>query len=311
MLFFSFRYFNFVYNVLSFLKIIFSGLFQLPMLLMQFLASGYKINMSLEKRLSILIQARLYDTLNSFSVGYKLTSPCPLNVFPHTLLFIKIVFMASTSATKVDTHRLVSLALIAAGITIVYNIAEGLVSVIFGINDETLALLGFGIDSFVEVLSGVGILHMIVRMKRAGLNDVTSRDRFESQALKITGTAFYILTAGLVVGSVLNIIQKGNPETTTAGIIISAISIVTMFVLMRWKLSLGRKLRSDAIIADANCTKTCFYLSFILLASSVLFETTSIAWFDIAGSLGIAWFAFSEGKESFEKAKKKDIDCAC
>ena len=68
---------------------------------------------------------------------------------------------------------------------------------------------------------------------------------------------------------------------------------------MRWKISVGKKLNSDAIIADANCTKTCFYLSFILLASSGLYELLGIAWFDIAGSLGIAWFAFREGKEAF------------
>lgn len=210
-----------------------------------------------------------------------------------------------------NTNRLVSYALWAAILTIVYNVAEGMVSVILGISDDTLALLGFGVDSFVEVLSGIGILHLIVRIRRAGMHDITSRDRFEVRALRITGTAFFILTAGLIAGSVLNIMQRGHPETTTAGIIISLISIATMFALMRWKLSLGRKLRSDAIIADANCTKTCFYLSFILLASSIFYETTGIAWFDIAGSLGIAWFAFSEGKESFEKARKKEIECEC
>jgi divalent metal cation (Fe/Co/Zn/Cd) transporter len=68
-------------------------------------------------------------------------------------------------------------------------------------------------------------------------------------------------------------------------------------------------LSSDAIIADANCTKTCFYLSFILLASSGLYELFNIIWFDVAGSLGIAWFAFSEGKEAFEKAKSETLNC--
>lgn len=212
---------------------------------------------------------------------------------------------------KTVQQQLIQTALILAVITIVYNIIEGLVSVFFGVNDETLALLGFGVDSFVEVLSGVGILHLIFRMKKSGVNDITSRDKFERQALKITGTAFYILVAGLVAGSVINIVSKTKPETTLAGIIISIISILTMYILMTWKMKVGKQLNSDAIIADANCTKTCFYLSFILLASSGLYELFGIGWLDIAGSLGIAWFAFSEGKEAFEKAKSKELSCHC
>jgi divalent metal cation (Fe/Co/Zn/Cd) transporter len=84
-----------------------------------------------------------------------------------------------------------------------------------------------------------------------------------------------------------------------------------MYFLMTWKLRIGKKLNSDAIIADANCTKSCFYLSFILLASSGLYELFGIGWFDLAGSLGIAWFAFSEGKESFEKANSEELKCGC
>jgi len=210
-----------------------------------------------------------------------------------------------------NKEKLTNTAYTLAVITVVYNIAEGLVSVFFGISDETLALLGFGVDSFVEVLSGIGILHMIYRMKKTGKNDVAARDRFERQALKITGTAFYILTAGLIAGSVLNIVTGAKPETTTPGIIISALSILTMYFLMTWKLRIGKKLNSDAIIADANCTKSCFYLSFILLASSGLYKLFGIGWLDIAGSLGIAWFAFSEGKEAFEKAGSKELNCAC
>jgi cytochrome c biogenesis factor len=203
-------------------------------------------------------------------------------------------------------EKLIKTALILSIITITYNLVEGLVSVFFGLDDETLALLGFGVDSFVEVLSGIGILHMIIRMKRTGLNDVISRDKFERQALRITGVAFYILTAGLVIGSVINIIKSVKPETTLAGIIISLLSILTMYFLMKWKFKAGKELQSDAIIADANCTKTCFYLSFVLLASSVLYELLAISWFDIAGSLGIAWFAFSEGRESFKKVSSND-----
>jgi divalent metal cation (Fe/Co/Zn/Cd) transporter len=193
-------------------------------------------------------------------------------------------------------------------ITIFYNIVEGIISVYFGAGDETLALLGFGVDSFVEVISGIGIAHMILRMK---YSKVENRDAFEKTALRVTGTVFYLLTAGLIFGSILNIINDIKPETTIPGIVIAVISIGTMYWLMKSKLKVGKELNSDAIIADANCTKTCFYLSFILLASSGLYEAFGIAYFDILGSLGIAYFAFKEGREAFEKARSGNLMCNC
>jgi divalent metal cation (Fe/Co/Zn/Cd) transporter len=204
--------------------------------------------------------------------------------------------------------KLLKTALLLSIITIVYNVIEGLVSIYFGMSDETLALFGFGVDSFVEVISGIGIFHMVVRMRSS---DISNRDKFERTALKITGTAFYLLTAGLIIGSVLNIIYEVRPETTIPGIIISSISIATMYFLMWFKLKVGRGLNSDAIIADAMCTKTCLYLSVILLVSSGLYELFGIAYFDILGSLGIAYFAFKEGKEAFDLSKSGELKCMC
>ena len=135
-------------------------------------------------------------------------------------------------------------------ITIGYNLIEGVVSTFFGASDETLALFGFGVDSFVEVLSGIGIAHMIIRMKK---HPIASRDQFEISALKITGTSFYILVAGLIIGAVLSVIYQSNPETTLVGIIISTISILTMYILYRQKLKVGKELNSEPIISDANC----------------------------------------------------------
>lgn len=193
--------------------------------------------------------------------------------------------------------------------TIVYNLIEGVVSVYFGVSDETLALFGFGADSFVEVLSGLGIAHMIWRIQH---HKTDKKDKFETTALKITGTAFYILAAGLVIGAGLAIFTKAKPDTTIAGIIIAVISILTMYFLYSAKLKVGKKLNSNPIIFDAHCTKACFYLSFILLFASVIYELFKIPYIDAIGSLGIAWYAFREGKESFEKSKSTslaDEDC--
>lgn len=203
---------------------------------------------------------------------------------------------------------LLKTALILGFITIGYNIIEGGVSVFFGLNDSALTLLGFGIDSFVEVLSGLGITHMILRMQK---NEVDTWDEFERFALRVTGISFYILTAGLVLGSILNIAQGIKPETTIPGIIVSVISIISMYILLKYKLRIGKELKSDAIIADANCTRTCFNLSIILLASSLLYTIFRISYIDIIGSLGIAYYAFKEGKESIEKSKSDSIHCSC
>ena len=124
-----------------------------------------------------------------------------------------------------------------AVITIFYNILEGLVSLYFGIEDETLALFGFGLDSFVEVISGVGIWHMIRRIRR---NYDAKPDHFEKQALKITGTAFYILSIGLIATALINIYQGHKPESTFWGIVISLISIVTMWLLIHYKIKVGK-----------------------------------------------------------------------
>lgn len=199
------------------------------------------------------------------------------------------------------------LALILSFITIGYNIIEGLVSVGFGLQDETLALFGFGLDSFVEVISGIGVAHMVLRIRS---NPKSSRDQFETTALKITGAGFYLLTAGLTASSLLSIYLGHKPETTIWGIIVGLVSILSMGTLIHFKLKVGNALHSEAILADANCTKACLYLSVIILISSLIYELTGFGYIDSLGSLGIAYFAFKEGKESFDKAKGKAC-CSC
>jgi Cation efflux family len=190
--------------------------------------------------------------------------------------------------------------------TIIYNIIEGLVSINMGYKDETLVLFGFGVDSFIEVLSGIGIAIMILRIKR---NPLSKKSEFETVALKITGTSFYLLSAGLLAGVIINIISHHKPETTVWGIIISIISILVMMWLMQAKKKRGRSLKSDPIISDANCTKVCVYMSVVLLVSSLVYELTGFAYADVIGAAGLIYFSVSEGREAFEKAKGKECDC--
>ena len=175
-----------------------------------------------------------------------------------------------------------------------------------GYEDETLTLFGFGVDSFIEVLSGIGIGIMIQRIKS---NPNSPKSEFETTALKITGTAFYLLSLGLLAGIVASVATRHKPETTFWGVVISLISIAVMIWLMNAKKSTGRKLHSDPIISDANCTKICVYMSVVLLISSLIYELTGFAYADVIGATGLIWFSFSEGKEAFEKAK--GISCCC
>lgn len=190
--------------------------------------------------------------------------------------------------------------------TIFYNIIEGIVSMVLGYEDETLTLFGFGVDSFIEVISGIGIAIMITRIRK---NPESSKSKFEINALKITGTSFYVLSLGLLAGIIINLINHHKPETTFWGVIISLVSIFTMVWLMMAKRNIGNELKSDPIIADSNCTKICVYMSFILLVSSLIYEFTGFAYADIIGTAGLIYFSISEGKEAFEKAKGKECDC--
>ncbi len=190
--------------------------------------------------------------------------------------------------------------------TVIYNLGEGLVSLYFGAQDEALTLAGFGVDSFIEVVSGVGILAMISRLRRYGSKD---RGRFEKLALQITGTCFYVLVAGLVIGAVISVWEAQKPTTTIAGIVVSLLSIAIMRVLALWKIRTGKQLNSASIIADGNCTMVCVYMSVVLLASSVVYELVHLPYIDAAGMLGLAWFSFKEGQESFEKSKDAATCC--
>jgi divalent metal cation (Fe/Co/Zn/Cd) transporter len=193
-------------------------------------------------------------------------------------------------------------------ITIFYNIVEGAVSVFFGMEDESMSLFGFGLDSFVEVVSGIGIWHMVRRIRRNGGENI---DRFERRALRVTGTAFYVLTVGLAITSITDLVRGHRPESTFWGIIISLVSIVSMWALIRAKVSVGTKLNSQAILADAACTRTCLQLSVVLLVASAGYKLTNIGGLDSIGALVIGGLCFREGREAFEKAKAESFACTC
>ncbi len=155
-------------------------------------------------------------------------------------------------------------------------------------------------------MSGLGILAMILRIRQ---NPDTSRTRFEISALRITGTAFYLLAIGLGATAIYNLFVAHKPETTLSGLIISVVSITVMWALVMGKRKVGRALNSMPILADANCTLVCIYMSLVLLASSLIYELTGFGFIDSIGALGLIYFSYKEGRESFDKANGLECDC--
>jgi divalent metal cation (Fe/Co/Zn/Cd) transporter len=203
-------------------------------------------------------------------------------------------------------NRWYRLAFWLAILTVAYNLLEGLVSVWFGLADESLTLFGFGLDSFVEMISGLGILAMVLRI---WWHPGAPKGRFEKTALQITGTGFYGLVAILSGMALYNLATGHRPETTLAGAVIALISIFVMWALIHHKTQAGLALGSEAILADAKCARVCMYMSGLLLASSLIYALSGIWFVDSLGALGLAYLSFTEGREAFAKANGAECGC--
>ena len=204
------------------------------------------------------------------------------------------------SSTKINIDRYYQSALWLGFFTIFYNLLEGLVSIFFGVQDETLTLFGFGVDSFIEILSGLGIVIMVLRIRR---NPDAPHTPFERSALRVTGISFFLLCAGLFLSAVYNMISGHKPESTLPGVIISIVSISLMWMLVAGKRKVGHALNSDPILADANCSLVCIYMSLVLLVSSLIYRLTGFGFVDSIGAFGLIFFSFREGRESLERAR--------
>jgi divalent metal cation (Fe/Co/Zn/Cd) transporter len=149
---------------------------------------------------------------------------------------------------------------------------------------------------------------MVRRIRNSGKENP---DLFEKTALRITGAGFYVLTIGLSIIAAVDLYRGHKPETTFWGIIVSVISIATMWLLIHYKVKVGKQLNSEAILSDAACTRACLQLSIVLLIASVGYELTHIGGIDAIGTFVIASLCYWEGKEAFGKAKAKSFACAC
>jgi divalent metal cation (Fe/Co/Zn/Cd) transporter len=182
--------------------------------------------------------------------------------------------------------------------TIFWNTLEGLLSVGAGIVAGSIALVGFGLDSFVEVISGSALLW---RMKAD--KDVEQRERVERISLRVVGFCFLALAAYVAIDSIHSLLNKSGPERSILGIAIGVASLFVMPLLARAKRNVGRAISSAAMIADSQQTQFCTYLSAILVAGLLLNAFLGWWWSDSLAALIMVPIIANEGIEAVRGKK--------
>lgn len=192
-----------------------------------------------------------------------------------------------------EKTALIKKALLINWILIVYNVIEAIASVTFGIKAESIALVGFGLDSIIEVLSAA---ILVWRLSHKGTLEEESKK--EKQALFLVGITFFILAAYIGFESILKLWHGDKPEASLAGVIIATLSVLIMPSLGLAKRKIGRKIGSKALEADAMETIICSYLSGVLLVGLALNWLLGWWWADPVAGLLMIYFLVKEGREA-------------
>lgn len=188
-------------------------------------------------------------------------------------------------------------ALLLSYFTVGYNIIEFIVAIIAGILSGSIALIGFGLDSFVESLSG-GI--MIWRFRKHGKISKREEEIIERRAEKLIGYTFFILASYILYESIDKLTNREIPEPSLLGIIIAVISITVMPILFYMKYQTGKALNSRSLIADSKETLACSFLSIALLIGLGANYVFGFWHADPIVGLLIALFLIREGFETLK-----------
>ena len=174
--------------------------------------------------------------------------------------------------------------------TITYNVVEAVIALAEGTRVSSSALVGFGLDSTVEVASAAAVAWQF------SARDPETR---EKAALRFIAFSFFALAAYVSVDAALSLAGVGEPQPTTIGIALAAASLVIMPALSLTQRRAGRELNSRSAVADSKQTLLCAYLSAVLLAGLVLHSVLGWTWADPVAALGIAALAVREGIEAW------------
>jgi len=181
--------------------------------------------------------------------------------------------------------------------TVAYNIVEGVVSVAAGVAAGSIALSGFGIDSFIESLSA-GV--MIWRFSGAGDGDREREEAIERKAVKLVAATFFVFGLYVLYESAAKLYLREQPEPSLPGIVIAGVSTVVMPVLFVMKYRAGKELGSRALVADSRETLACVFLSVSLLAGLGANYLFGFWWADPLVGLLVVFFLMREGVEMLE-----------
>jgi divalent metal cation (Fe/Co/Zn/Cd) transporter len=185
--------------------------------------------------------------------------------------------------------------------TILWNSIEGLLSVGAGITAGSIALVCFGLDSFIEVISGSALLW---RMKAD--QNVEQREYAERVSLRVVGLCFLALAAYVTINSIHSLLYKSGPERSALGIAIGIAALLVMPLLAREKRNVGRAISSPAMVADSQQAQFCTYLSAILVAGLLLNFFFGWWWSDSVAALVMVPIIANEGIEAVQGKK-----CLC
>jgi divalent metal cation (Fe/Co/Zn/Cd) transporter len=193
---------------------------------------------------------------------------------------------AQPTLTAAERARLGRRAQLLAGASVAYNVVEAVIAVAAGLVAGSVALVGFGLDSVVEVSSGLIILWQFRH---------TMPETRERRALRLMALAFFALAAYVIVESVRGLFFGGEPESSPVGIGLAIASLIVMPLLSWAQRRTGRALASTTVVADSTQTLLCTYLSAVLLVGLVLNATLGWGWADPIAGLVIAAVALREG----------------
>jgi divalent metal cation (Fe/Co/Zn/Cd) transporter len=182
-----------------------------------------------------------------------------------------------------------------AQITIAYNVIEGVVAVTAGLVAGSIALVGFGFDSGIEVASATVVL---VRL-RADVRGGTVDEGKQRLALRFIAVTFFALAVYVTIEGVRDLLTDTTPDSSPVGIALTALSIIVMPLLARAKRNAGERMKSRLVVADAAETRLCAWLSVSTFAGLVGYTLLGWTWFDPSAGFVIAVFALVEGKEAW------------
>lgn len=188
--------------------------------------------------------------------------------------------------------------------TIVYNSLEGLIAVAAGLIAGSIALIGFGFDSLIEVTSGAVLLWRL----HADV-DEARRESVEAVSLRIVGICFIVLAIYVSYDSVKSLLRREAPEESMVGIVLAVVSVVVMPLLVRAKRKVARGINSGALMADSKQTELCTYLSAILLGGLLLNAALGWWWADPVAALIMVPIIVKEGLEGLRGESCCDEEC--